>query len=173
MKNLSLTTGLIGMTNSLSKHTVTLVVLIGVVFAAFSAQAQLGNRGSSTLGEARPQPLPIDQAFPFYVSIEGEDQITVSWQIAPQHYLYRHRFGFSLKSDASQDAQSLNFTLPDGLPSHDQFFGDIEAYYDAVTAHLDLPTGNLERSVLVIEYQGCADWGFCYPPQTTEFPFLP
>ena len=148
-------------------------MLLAVAFMPVIAFAQFGDRNVSTLGDSRPQPLAIDQAFPFFVSIDDNDNITVSWEIAPEHYLYRHRFGFSLKNTTSPDLDLLEFTLPDGLARHDQFFGDIEAYYDTVTAQLDLSTNETDGKILVIEFQGCADWGFCYPPQTTEFPFLP
>ena len=44
-----------------------------------------------------PRPLPMDQAFPYFVSIVDSDTLSVTWQIAPDHYLYRHQFGFVLQ----------------------------------------------------------------------------
>ena len=138
------------------------------------AIAQLGpNSGSNLFGGGRPQPLPIDQAFPFFVSINNPQSLSVSWQIAAGHYLYRHQFGFALKRDADSNAQSLQFSLPEGLQKQDQFFGDIEAYYENVTATVQLDFSEFPNGRLVIQYQGCADWGFCYPPQSVEYPLNP
>ena len=151
------------------------VAILAVTFLLMSAAtAQLTPRpGNSVFAGDRPRPLPIAEAFPFYISISSPETLTVSWQIAPGHYLYRQQFGFALKRNSESIAEPLPFTLPDGLKKQDQFFGDIEAYYEGVTATLNLDTNQLAGAILVIQYQGCADWGFCYPPQSAEFPFNP
>ena len=63
---------------------------------------------------------------------------------------------------------SVDFVLPEGLERTDQFFGEIVAYYDNVSVDISLTTVPGPDSILIIEYQGCADWGFCYPPQRAE-----
>ncbi len=60
-----------------------------------------------------------------------------------------------------------------GSPRSDQFFGDIEAYCDDVSVTLSLPEATPDSAALIIEYQGCADWGFCYPPQRQAYPLAP
>ena len=131
------------------------------------ALAQPG--GLPTLNEdrSRPRPLPQAEAFPWYVSEAEAGQWQVTWNPAPGHYLYRHGFAFSVQTDA--DAEAVAFELPPGLARTDQFFGAIEAYYGQVTATLDLPAGTPTGATLWVEYQGCADWGFCYPPQRQAF----
>jgi thiol:disulfide interchange protein DsbD len=133
----------------------------------------LSSGGNSSLGSDRPRPLPIEQAFPYFVSVGDGNTLTITWQPAPGHYLYRHQFGFALQSADGSTPQPLPFQLPDGIAKNDQFFGDIEAYYDSVTASImpgpDLATG----TTLLIHYQGCAEWGFCYPPQTAAYPLVP
>lgn len=159
------------MTN-LAKLTRTAVTLLALsLWLTQSASAQLTTGNSSLLGSDRPRPLPQEQAFPYYVSIAGPDSVTVNWQPASGHYLYRHQFGFSLVRSGGTTQEPIEFSLPDGLKKWDQFFGDIEAYYDNVTATLTLDTSTVDDLTLVIQFQGCADWGFCYPPQTVEFPF--
>lgn len=151
------------------RRRLSLLLGLGIPLAAF---AQLGDRDSLPLG-GRPRPLPISEAFPWFVSIEGDRRLAVTWQPAPQHYLYRHQFAFGLVEAGSATAVPIPFTLPAGKPHTDQFFGDIEAYYDLVTAHLDLPPGWQAPAELQIHYQGCADWGFCYPPQQDSYRLLP
>ena len=143
-----------------------------LLLSAASAQFPPGGSNSLT-GGGRPQPLTIAEAFPFFVSINDREGLSVSWQIAENHYLYRHQFEFALKSTAHSKAQTLAFSLPDGLKKRDQFFGEIEAYYKTVTATLKLDTDKLSGSTLVIRFQGCADWGFCYPAQSVEYSFAP
>lgn len=135
--------------------------------AQFDARApsSLENR---TLGN--PAPLPLEQAFPFYVSETGPNQLRITWTPAAGHYLYRHAFQFSLQNGTIED---VTVTLPDGLRKTDQFFGDIEAYYNSVSIDLILPANPGTDAVLLIQYQGCADWGFCYPPQREAYPLFP
>mgnify|MGYP001154400444 CR=1 FL=1 len=142
------------------------------VGAIMPTQAQPG--GLSALDrQQRPVPLPLDEAFPWYVSEPAPGSWKVTWDPAPGHYLYRHAFAFSLQRNPDSQPEPLAFDLADGERKTDQFFGDIQAYYTTVTVTLDLPGGLPDGSRLWIEYQGCADWGFCYPPQRQGFSALP
>lgn len=141
------------------------------VLLATPGQAQLERRGVSGLDAAQGnQPLPLDEAFAWYVSAVSPGRLRVSFDLAPGHYLYRHAFAFSITQQDRETA--IAFELPAGLRKTDQFFGDIEAYYDQVSVELELPVVPRPDAVLWIEYQGCADWGFCYPPQRREHPLL-
>ncbi|MGI9250528.1 MAG: protein-disulfide reductase DsbD domain-containing protein [Pseudohongiellaceae bacterium] len=121
--------------------------------------------------DSKPQPLPMEQAFNYYVSELGENHLRITWEPAAEHYLYHHGFNFSLDTDPP-DQSSVQFELPEGLAKTDQFFGDVEVYYDLLHIDLYLPPDHVGKTLL-LEYQGCADWGFCYPPQQTEYPLLP
>ncbi len=153
----------------------TLLLLFCTSLLASLATAQLQPRSISSLDNSLGQnrPLPLEQAFPYYVSEVSPGQYRVTWDLAPGHYLYRHAFAFALQQREDAEALEVNFALPDGLKKTDQFFGEIEAYYDQVTADLSLPTVPGPEASLVLEYQGCADWGFCYPPQRVLFALIP
>lgn len=158
------------------RHNRLLSVWLGALCCCLFSLQIAAQPGSSALGNLtgdspRPRPLPLEQAFPWFVSELESGHYRVTWTPASGHYLYRHAFAFSLRSAGGE--APLSFQLPPGLPKTDQFFGDIEAYYDDVSADLDLPDPLPADAVLVIEYQGCAEWGFCYPPQAQEFPLLP
>ncbi len=152
--------------------------LLAALLLCVAASASLAQQGNSALGrlsggDARPRPLPLTEAFPFYVSQTAPGEYRITWNPASGHYLYRHAFGFSLQRTATSDARPLDFSLPPGIPRSDQFFGDIEAYYDDVSVTLSLPEATPDSAALIIEYQGCADWGFCYPPQRQAYPLAP
>ena len=77
--------------------------------------AQFDTRAPSGLENralGNPSPLPLAQAFPFYVSETGPNQLRVTWTPAAGHYLYRHAFHFSLQAEAAGELQELPVTLP-------------------------------------------------------------
>jgi thioredoxin:protein disulfide reductase len=149
-----------------------LTLLFGACLLSSSlAHAQFGTRSDSGLSSQSDidRPLPIEQAFPFYVSAISPGKYRVVWDLPDGHYLYGHAFGFSLSQQADGEDLPVDFTLPEGLKKNDQFFGDIEAYYGQLDIDLALSTVPGPEARIYIEYQGCADWGFCYPPQRFEF----
>jgi thiol:disulfide interchange protein DsbD len=103
---------------------------------------------------------PVDSVFvPSARYTDGA--IEVRWTIAKGFYLYRHRT--SVQADAGFDAQALR--LPKGDAHHDEFFGEVETYRGELVATLP-GTPTAARTLVTIKYQGCADAGVCYPPQT-------
>ena len=106
---------------------------------------------------------PVDQVFVPSAKATASDRIDVTWKIADGFYLYRHRT--SVKTDAAFTDAKLS--LPDGDKHHDEFFGDVETYRGALTGVLTgIPGASATSTMLTIKYQGCADAGVCYPPQT-------
>ena len=123
--------------------------------------------------EIQPEPLKLEEAFPFFVSELSPGKYRVTWALAPDHYLYRHAFNFTLRQTERSEGQPIDSVLPEGLQKTDQFFGQIEAYYDKVSVDLDLRPVPGPEANIIIQYQGCADWGFCYPPKRTPFRLFP
>ncbi|SDR04483.1 Thiol:disulfide interchange protein DsbD [Pseudoxanthomonas sp. CF385] len=107
--------------------------------------------------------LPVDDAFVLTVSAPTRDRIEVRWKITEGYYLYRHRTG--VDADPGFAAQPLQ--LPKGKAYRDEFFGDVETYRGELVATLPgRPAPGTDSVSLKIKYQGCADAGICYPPQT-------
>jgi thiol:disulfide interchange protein DsbD len=104
---------------------------------------------------------PVDEVFVLSAQAVDAGRISVQWKIADGYYLYRHRT--AVQADAGFTAGALQ--LPKGKAYRDEFFGDVETYRGALMATLP-GTANAERTTLTIKYQGCADAGICYPPQT-------
>ncbi|MBM88511.1 MAG: hypothetical protein CMQ41_09070 [Gammaproteobacteria bacterium] len=139
-----------------------------------AAVSQLDRVGIANFTQqSQPQPLRLEQAFPFVVSALSPGKFRVTWNLAPGHYLYRHAFEFSLALGAAGEDVPVKYQLPDGIQKIDQFFGNIEAYYNQITVDLELTTVPGRDAELIIKYQGCADWGFCYPPQLSSYKLLP
>ena len=110
--------------------------------------------------------LPVDQAFVLAASAPTRDRIEVLWKVTDGYYLYRHRIDVQAEG---QDFQAGKLQLPNGKAHHDEFFGDVETYHDDLTGVLAGKASATADSVtLKVKYQGCADAGICYPPQTRK-----
>lgn len=108
--------------------------------------------------------LPVDQAFALTAAAPQRDRIELQWKIAPGYYLYRHRISVQVEGGgfAAEPVQ-----LPHGDRHHDEFFGDVETYRTLLRAVLPgRAAAGATQVVLKLKYQGCADAGVCYPPQT-------
>ncbi len=108
--------------------------------------------------------LPVDRAFELSAQAVDDRRIDVRWTIAPGYYLYRHRTKVQIL-DAAATSGALQ--LPKGEPHNDEFFGPTETYRTRLVATLpDIAGAGGKTLRLKVQYQGCADAGVCYPPQT-------
>ncbi len=108
--------------------------------------------------------LPADQAFQFFASVKDGNTVALNWNIADGYYLYREKFQVEIvKPD---DIQLGNYTIPHGIPEHDEAFGPVEIFYKEVGFEIPLlDTGTAPQNLtLLVKYQGCASLGVCYPP---------
>lgn len=106
----------------------------------------------------KPDILPVDEVFRL-TAARSNGVVTLYWQILPGYYLYRHRL------KATSDTGLGEMTMADGEPKLDEYFGQVEVYYDELEVQILETAGNGKPLSLTVEYQGCADAGICYPPQ--------
>jgi thiol:disulfide interchange protein DsbD len=121
--------------------------------------------GASLTGGPGGEFLPVDEAFkPILIPVDGNN-IDVTFQIAPDYYLYKEKLSVKALAD---NVQLGNLDLPKGKDKYDEFFGEQEVYYDEVFARLPVARATPEAMELQLEigFQGCAEAGLCYPPQT-------
>ena len=110
--------------------------------------------------------LPPDQAFQVAVEASGPRSVEVRFTLARAVYLYREQMKASLQPAGGAE-QALSWDLPPGETKYDPTFDkELEVYHADVVGGLSLPAGLTGEAVLTIGYQGCADAGLCYPPQT-------
>ncbi|MEX0733141.1 MAG: protein-disulfide reductase DsbD [Steroidobacteraceae bacterium] len=133
--------------------------LLGLALSG-PASAQ-GLLGPST---NQDQFLPVDEAFVFTASADGGEQVLLDWQVAPGYYLYRHRVS---ARTATPNFALGEIAMPAGKKKTDEFFGDVEVYYDTLTATVPVTRpADASSFEIAVSYQGCADAGLCYPPVT-------
>lgn len=145
-----------------------LLCLLLLVFALpASASGLLDGRPSATLGGASLNNsadfLPVRQAFQLEQVQTAEQDITLRFVIAEGYYLYRHRFEF--KAEPAGIALGAA-QLPAGEQKHDEYFGDVEVYHGILDVRIPRPAGDQRPFTLAVTFQGCADKGLCYPPET-------
>jgi len=141
-----------------------LLCLLLFVFALpVAATGLLESRPSSTLGSINNSAdfLPVREAFQLSLVDSTPQSIKLRFVATEGYYLYRHRFQF--RAD-SADALLGTARLPDGQKKHDEYFGDVEVYHGILD--VELPRTDSRAFTLVVTYQGCADKGLCYPPET-------
>lgn len=100
--------------------------------------------------------LPANKAFVFTSEPLPSGETRLHWQITDKYYLYKKRFKF----DGLDAAQTP--VLPQGQEHSDEFFGATQVYRDSL--ELLIPAG--ASGQVKVSWQGCADAGLCYPPQS-------
>ncbi|UVK99398.1 protein-disulfide reductase DsbD [Pseudomonas sp. B21-048] len=140
-----------------------LCLLFLVLALPASAAGLLDSRPSSTLGSINNSAdfLPVREAFKLSLVESTPQSIKLRFVATEGYYLYRHRFQFRAEP---ADISLGTAQLPKGEQKHDEFFGDVEVYHGILD--IDLPRTDSRAFTLVVTYQGCADKGLCYPPET-------
>jgi thiol:disulfide interchange protein DsbD len=141
-----------------------LLCLLFLVFALpASATGLLENRPSSTLGSINNSAdfLPVREAFKLSLVESTPQSIKLRFVATEGYYLYRHRFQF--RADPANVVLGAA-KLPYGQKKHDEYFGDVEVYHGILD--VELPRTDQRAFTLAVTYQGCADKGLCYPPET-------
>ena len=117
-----------------------------------SSLAQAGNNPFET----KPDFLPVDKAFVLTSERLQSGETQLFWQITDGYYLYQKRLKFEGLSAEQQPA------LPAGESHSDEFFGEQPVYRQGLEVKIPASASGQIK----VSYQGCADAGLCYPPQT-------
>ncbi len=114
--------------------------------------------------------LPVNKAFQVQASAGPKGELVIEFDMAPKIHLYRDRLLFQ-----GLPAGIVKLSPPDLPPGTRQFdegFNkEVEVYRGLLTVRMPLaaatPVG--QPAYVQVGYQGCADAGLCYPPQTRYF----
>ncbi|EPQ5216778.1 protein-disulfide reductase DsbD [Klebsiella aerogenes] len=110
--------------------------------------------------------VPADRAFAFDFQ-QNQHDLNLSWRIKDGYYLYRKQVTLTTK-----DAAIVEPSLPPGEWHEDEFYGKSEIYRQRLMLPITLTQAG-KAATLTVTYQGCADAGFCYPPETKVVPLSP
>ncbi|HDU5582981.1 TPA: protein-disulfide reductase DsbD [Klebsiella aerogenes] len=137
----------------MAQHIITLILLL----CSASASAGLFD------APGRSNFVPADRAFAFDFQ-QNQHDLNLSWHIKDGYYLYRKQITLTTK-----DAAIVDPSLPPGEWHEDEFYGKSEIYRQRLTLPITLTQAS-KAATLTVTYQGCADAGFCYPPETKVVP---
>lgn len=142
-----------------------LVLVLLSTNASYSATA-FGPSETSPINDEQPQIfLPVTEAYQPLLSREG-GKLLVQWSIHEGYYLYRERFATRVTVNGQPVAIKENYAQ--GIIKQDPYFGATEVYYYNTEYRVSALPKDIEFD-LEIDYQGCADAGLCYPPQTLYY----
>ena len=151
------------------------MALLAVPYVAVHPDAQSNlpaqREGSSSWLNEEPEFLPVDEAFQLQASLQPNRVILARWEIAAGYYLYRHQFDVRLNA-LDSGALLGEPRIPEGIAKRDEFFGDVEVYYGSIAIQIPVVGTLPDDAEIHIDYQGCADAGLCYPPETRSFSVL-
>lgn len=145
----------------------------GLCSAAVLAQpATLTTQPSLTTTISANKVLPADTAFKLQAFVESDQSVVLLWDIMPGYYLYRQSISVSSGNDSSEtNSGTLTTELPAGSHLTDEFFGDVEVYYDKLLVKIAISSLHADEDRQLhfqLGYQGCAKDLYCYPPQQKD-----
>ncbi|MGC8698466.1 MAG: protein-disulfide reductase DsbD domain-containing protein, partial [Halothiobacillus sp.] len=120
---------------------------------SLSALANLGGSGST-------EPLEPEQAYRPSLALQNHIVI-VHWDIAKDYHLYRDRVKVGL---VDTTATISGADIGTGTVVDDPSLGKTAVFYNNLDVKLNINPAGAPSAVVVVEFQGCADIGLCYPP---------
>ena len=102
--------------------------------------------------------LQPEQAFRLNITKQVDGQVRLTWKISKGYYLYRKQ----MKVEADPAGSAPQIDWPAGTLKTDETYGESEVYHDEVSVLVKAPNAQ----ALVLTWQGCAEAGLCYPPQS-------
>ncbi|ENM6584169.1 protein-disulfide reductase DsbD [Vibrio alginolyticus] len=144
------------------------VLLLGLITfstpsLALFGKDQFNSSQNNSFGSSSDSFVPVDQAFPFNF-YQQDDKLMLDWQVRDGYYLYQERL-----SVADEKVSLGELQMEDGTPHKDEFFGDVHIYTQPLFVNVPMHDWQ-DGARVVVQYQGCAKAGFCYPPETRVIP---
>ena len=147
------------------KAITTLILLFGLTSEMLAEPISI----SSVLKSQNQQFLHPDEAFIVQTVFVKKNQLEISFQIAEGYYLYKSKIFLASENKGSK---KIYPRLPAGEIKNDPTFGEVEIYRSGVILRTDpLANDDVQDKSLFLSYQGCAEDGICYPPQTKSIDF--
>ncbi|HEX8587704.1 protein-disulfide reductase DsbD [Pseudomonas sp.] len=133
-----------------------ILMLIPLLAQALPGGDPFPARSGPSIFSEKPDFLSAREAFIFTSERLASGGTRLYWQIPDGYYLYQQRLKFEGLSQAQQPV------LPKGEDHHDEYFGQQQVYRQAL--ELTIPAS--ANGQIKVSWQGCADAGLCYPPQS-------
>ncbi len=155
----------------LGRLAATAALVLATLLAAQPARAAADASALVNLGKSQSGDdfLTPEQAFQVDARATAPDRVEVIYSVAKGYYLYRNKLKFST---AANDRAALGApSLPEGESKTDEFFGTQQVYHHDFVAQLPVSRAGATALTLPVKltWQGCAEAGLCFPPQSRVF----
>ncbi|STX29531.1 thiol:disulfide interchange protein DsbD [Legionella beliardensis] len=111
-------------------------------------------------------PLPVSEIFQVNATKVDPNQFLVKWTIKPGYFLYSDRININVPDDSNIQLGPLS--LPPALTKKDLQGKAYTVYRNELSLPIAVLGKEPGEALVTLHYQGCADDGFCYPPQTKQ-----
>ncbi|MDI9818175.1 MULTISPECIES: protein-disulfide reductase DsbD [unclassified Legionella] len=111
-------------------------------------------------------PLPAAEVFQVNVTPIDPNTFTVNWTIKPGYFLYSDRIKLTEQPNSNIHIGTLRF--PEPLTRTDKQGHTYPIYRNKLSLPVALLGEYPGETLLALHFQGCADDGFCYPPETRQ-----
>ncbi len=116
--------------------------------------------------QAFPEPPPANAVFKLAIKTLDPNTFLLEWQIKPEYFLYRDRL--QLTQEKADFFELAPLKLPGSKTKIDGLGQTIHIYRDKLRLPVSIIGLHPGEGILNLKYQGCADDGFCYPPEFTS-----
>ena len=112
------------------------------------------------------EPPPAHSVFQFKIKAHDPNTFFLEWQIKPGYFLYQDRL--QLTQTKTDFFELAPLKLPRSTSKVDGLGQTIHIYRDKLHIPVSIVGLNPGEGILDLRYQGCADDGFCYPPESAS-----
>jgi thioredoxin:protein disulfide reductase len=117
-----------------------------------------------TASAASLNPPPANAVFQLHVKVHDPNTVLLTWEIKPGFFLYRDRISLNQANNEFVDLADIK--LPTPITKTNALNQTILIYRKQLKLPLALVGLHPGETIINIHYQGCADDGFCYPPES-------
>ncbi|WED43693.1 protein-disulfide reductase DsbD [Legionella cardiaca] len=111
-------------------------------------------------------PLPAAEVFQVDVKQIDPNTLTINWQVKPGYFIYADRIKLTEQTNSNVHLGELRF--PKSLIKTDKRGQSYNVYRDELSLPVAILGEQPGETLINLHFQGCADDGFCYPPETRE-----
>lgn len=117
-----------------------------------------------TTTAAPPNPPPANTVFQLHVKAHDPNTLLLTWDIRSGYFLYRDRINFTQSAEGFVELTGLK--LPPAKTKTNTLNQKVLIYRKNLRIPVNIIGIHSGETILDIHYQGCADDGFCYPPES-------
>ncbi len=135
--------------------------LLNLVNSTWAEQSIFTDASTNFSFNDNQQFLKVTEAYRANL-LKTDDNLEIIWDIENSYYLYADKFSLTINNMENQ------FDIDrKGKWVYDEFFKtDKEVFYNSVSLTAKTP---LQDAIIAVGFQGCAELGLCYPPETYYF----